>query len=120
MDEILSCWVIVARLGLDPWGHPVSGEATQRAAVRHRDAQRLIGALVFDAGFDVRLGLYRLPEDCYGFSATCEALVDRSERADRAPDEPVARGGAEERESGSEKPHEQDHHDDAAGGVQDA
>ena len=75
-DEILSCWVIVARLGLDPWGRPVSGEAAQRAARRHHDAQRLIGALVADAGFDVRLGLYQLPEDCYTLAATCESLRD--------------------------------------------
>ena len=75
-DEILSCWVIVARLGLDPWVRPVSGEAAQRAARRHHDAQRLIGALVADAGFDVRLGLYQLPQDCYTLTATCEALHD--------------------------------------------
>jgi hypothetical protein len=73
-DEILSCWVIVARLELDPWGRPLNTEARRRAATRHRDAQRLIGALVADAGFGVRLGLYRLPEDCYGLAATCTAL----------------------------------------------
>jgi hypothetical protein len=75
-DEILSCWVIVARLGLDPWGRPVSGEAAQRAARRHHEAQRLIGALVADAGFDLRMGLYQLPEDCYTLAATCESLRD--------------------------------------------
>ncbi len=36
----------------------------------HRDMQRLVGAIVADAGFDVRLGLYLLPEACYGFAAT--------------------------------------------------
>ena len=69
-DEILSCWVVVARLSLDPWGQPPDRPHARNQAERHREAQRLIGARFADAGFDVRLGLYRLPDDCYGFAAT--------------------------------------------------
>jgi hypothetical protein len=54
---------------------------------RHRAAQRLIGARFADAGFDVRLGLYRLPEDCYGFAATGGGLGDNTAPAPAAPDE---------------------------------
>lgn len=73
-DEVLSAWVIVGRLALDPWGQPLDRERARRAAERHRDAQHLIGALFADAGFDVRLGLYLLPEACYGFAATSATL----------------------------------------------
>ena len=69
-DEILSSWVVVGRLALDPWGQPMDRTHAHAVAQRHRDMQRLIGALLADAGFDVRLGLYLLPEACYGFAAT--------------------------------------------------
>lgn len=73
-DEVLSAWVIVGRLALDPWGQPIDRERARRATVRHCDAQHLVGALFADAGFEVRLGLYLLPEACFGFSATCDTL----------------------------------------------
>lgn len=74
-DEVLSAWVIVGRLALDPWGQPLDHDRARHGAARHHDAQHLIGALFADAGFDVRLGLYLLPEACYGFAATCAALA---------------------------------------------
>lgn len=73
-DEVLSAWVIVGRLALDPWGQPLDRERARRATTRHRDAQHLVGALFADAGFEVRLGLYLLPEACFGFAATCDTL----------------------------------------------
>lgn len=73
-DEVLSAWVIVGRLALDPWGQPLDRERARRATARHRDAQHLVGALFADAGFEVRLGLYLLPEACFGFAATCDTL----------------------------------------------
>ena len=73
-DEVLSAWVIVGRLALDPWGQPIDRERARRATARHRDAQHLVGALFADAGFEVRLGLYLLPEACFGFAATCDTL----------------------------------------------
>src|SRR5689334_4508425 len=73
-DEVLSCWVVVGRLSLDPWGQPTDRTRASALTARHHEAQRIIGALCADAGFDVRLGLYRLPDDCYRFAATCAAL----------------------------------------------
>lgn len=73
-DEILSCWVVVGRLSLDPWGQPMNRSDAHAAAERHRTAQHVVGALVADAGFEVRLGLYLLPDSAYGFAATCAAL----------------------------------------------
>jgi hypothetical protein len=116
-DEVLSCWVIVARLELDPWGWPLSTEAGRKSAVRHRDAQRLIGALAADAGFDVRLGLYQLPEDCYGFAATCDALHTLHDQPYGVEQVPADRGGGtgdqEERE-------EQEDEGETEGGGRDA
>ncbi|HEV2238959.1 MAG TPA: hypothetical protein VGR57_20035, partial [Ktedonobacterales bacterium] len=54
---------------------PIDRSEARVRADRHRDAQRLIGALVADAGFDVRLGLYLLPDAAYAFAATCAALA---------------------------------------------
>lgn len=73
-DEILSCWVVVGRLSLDPWGQPMNRPEAHVVAERHRTAQHVVGALVADAGFEVRLGLYLLPDSAYGFAATCAAL----------------------------------------------
>jgi len=73
-DEVLSAWVIVGRLALDPWGQAIDRERARRLTARHRDAQHLVGALFADAGFEVRLGLYLLPEACFGFAATCDTL----------------------------------------------
>jgi hypothetical protein len=80
-DDVLSCWVIVGRLPLDPWGQPTDRTRANALTARHHDAQRIIAALFADAGFDVRLGLYRLPEDCYHFAATCAALDQQAAAA---------------------------------------
>jgi hypothetical protein len=80
-DDVLSCWVVVGRLALDPWDQPTDRAVASALTARHHDAQRLIGALFADAGFDVRLGLYRLPEDCYRFAATCAALDQQAATA---------------------------------------
>jgi hypothetical protein len=80
-DEVLSCWIIVGRLALDPWGQPMDRTRAISLTARHHDAQHIIAALFADAGFDVRLGLYRLPEDCYRFAGTCAALDQRAAAA---------------------------------------
>lgn len=77
VDEILSVWVIVARLALDPWGHPLSAAEARAAADRHRQAQQMLAAFVADAGFEVRGGLYLLSEGCYGLNASAAALASR-------------------------------------------
>lgn len=77
-DEVLSAWVIVGRLALDPWGQPLDHERARASAERHRDAQRMIGAQVADAGFAVRTGFYLLPDAGYGVAATTELLDARS------------------------------------------
>ena len=121
-DEILSCWVIVARLELDPWGGPVRAEVARRAAVRHREAQHVIGALAADAGFDVRLGLYQLPEDCYGLAATCatlDALLDHAEEGDRTS-EPLEPSGAAEPREGAQVEDQACAEEDAEGDTRDA
>lgn len=86
-DEILSAWVIVARVALDPWGQPVSRDPAQQAGQRHRDVQRTLAAFVADAGFVPRDGLYLLTEECYGYQATAQATataIDRSPSAESA------------------------------------
>lgn len=87
-DEVLSAWVIVGRLALDPWGQPLDPERARASAERHRDAQRVIGAQVADAGFAVRTGLYLLPDAGYGFAATSASLDTLDAlTAQTAPDE---------------------------------
>lgn len=71
-DEILSAWVVVARVALDPWGQPVSRDTARQAGQRHRDVQRTLAAFVADAGFVPRDGLYLLTEECYGYQATAQ------------------------------------------------
>lgn len=83
-DEVLSCWVIVGRFALDPWGQPTDQTRASALTARHHDAQRIIAALITDAGFDVRVGLYRVPEDCYYFAATCAALEQQTAAQSRA------------------------------------
>ncbi|MEO7075869.1 MAG: hypothetical protein ABI068_11260 [Ktedonobacterales bacterium] len=73
-DEVLSAWVVVGRLSLDPRGQPLDHERARASAERHREAQRVIGAQVADAGFAVRTGLYLLPDAGYGFAATSASL----------------------------------------------
>lgn len=92
-DEVLSAWLIVGRLALDPWGRPLDRERARRAAERHRDAQHLVGALFADAGFDIRLGLYLLPEACYGFAATCATLDALDARDAAEPGHPTQERG---------------------------
>jgi hypothetical protein len=58
ISEVLSAWVIVARVALDPWGRPVSPTQAQEARRRHHEAQRLLSALVADAGYTPRSGIY--------------------------------------------------------------
>jgi len=114
-DEVLSAWVIVGRLALDPWGHPLDHERARASAERHRDAQRLIGAQITDAGFAVRTGLYLLPDEGYGFAATSASLealdTHTALTAQAAPDEGVpdthqsaheASGPGEEPKGGAE------------------
>ncbi|HZC04327.1 MAG TPA: hypothetical protein VE338_01690 [Ktedonobacterales bacterium] len=74
ISEVLSAWVIVARVALDPWGRPVSPTQAQEARRRHHEAQRLLSAFVADAGYTPRSGTYLLSEACYGFTATAEPL----------------------------------------------
>ena len=97
-DEVLSCWVVVGRLSLDPWGQPTDRTRASALTSRHHEAQRIIGALFADAGFDVRLGLYRLPEDCYRFAATCVALDHQAAAAQAQP------GTDQPRPSGLDRP----------------
>ncbi|HEU5422365.1 MAG TPA: hypothetical protein VFU72_02395 [Nitrolancea sp.] len=97
-DEVLSCWVVVSRLSLDPWGQPTDRTRASALTARHHDAQRIIGALFADAGFDVRLGLYRLPDDCYRFAATCAALDQQAAAAQAQP------GTDQPRPSGMDRP----------------
>jgi len=80
-DEVLSAWVIVGRLALDPQGQPQDQERARTSAQRHHDAQRVIGAQVADAGFAVRTGLYLLPDAGYGFAATSASLEARAATA---------------------------------------
>ena len=88
-DEILSCWVVVGRLSLDPWGQPINRPEARAMTERHQAAQHVVAALLADAGFEVRLGLYLLPESAYGFAATCEALeVPTSQRSTGTGDTP--------------------------------
>ncbi|HZC06236.1 MAG TPA: hypothetical protein VE338_11415 [Ktedonobacterales bacterium] len=75
-DEILSAWVVVGRVALDPWGQPLDQERAKRQTQRHQEAQRVIGAQVADAGYAVRTGLYLLPDAGYSFAATSEALSE--------------------------------------------
>jgi len=74
ISEVLSAWVIVARVALDPWGRPVSPTQAQEARRRHHEAQRLLSAFVADAGYTPLRGVYLLSEACYGFTATAESL----------------------------------------------
>ncbi|HEX8727497.1 MAG TPA: hypothetical protein VF739_02685, partial [Ktedonobacterales bacterium] len=74
ITEVLSAWVIVARVALDPWGRPVSPSQAQEARRGHREAQNLLSAFVADAGYTPRSGMYLLSEACYGFTATAEPL----------------------------------------------
>ncbi len=75
ISEVLSAWVLVARVALDPWGHPVSPTQAQEARRRHHEAQNLLSAFVADAGYSPRSGMYLLSEACYGFTATAEPLA---------------------------------------------
>lgn len=86
-DEILSVWVIVARLSLDPWGQPLSPAEARAASVRHHDAWRMLAAFVADAGFAVRGGLYLLVEGCYGLNASAAALAPGMSRGQPAETE---------------------------------
>lgn len=95
MDEILSAWIIVARLSLDPWGQPLSTAEARAVTVRHREAQRVLAAFVVDAGFAVRGGLYLLSEGCYGLNASAAALAASTPDA---PDAPNARESAQRKE----------------------
>lgn len=74
ISEVLSAWVIVARVALDPWGRPVSPTQAQEARRRHHEAQNLLSAFIADAGYTPRSGVYLLSEACYGFTATAEPL----------------------------------------------
>ena len=74
ISEVLSAWVIVTRVALDPWGRPVSPTQAQEARHRHHEAQNLLSAFVADAGYTPRSGMYLLSEACYGFTATAEPL----------------------------------------------
>lgn len=74
ISEVLSAWVIVARVALDPCGRPVSPTQAQEARRRHHEAQNLLSAFVADAGYTPRSGVYLLSEECYGFTATAEPL----------------------------------------------
>jgi hypothetical protein len=102
-DEVLSCWVVVGRLSLDPWGQPTDRARASALTARHREAQRIIGALVADAGFDVRLGLYRLPDDCYHFAATCAALDQQAAATAAAQAQPGTDQPDQPRPSGLER-----------------
>lgn len=83
-DEVLSAWVIVGRLALDPWEQPLDHARAKASAERHRDAQRVIGAQVVDAGFAVRTGLYLLPDAGFGFAATSASVDTLTSLAARA------------------------------------
>ena len=74
ISEVLSAWVIVARVALDPWGRPVSPTQAQEVRRRHHEAQHLLSAFVVEAGYTPRSGMYLLREACYGFTATAEPL----------------------------------------------
>ena len=75
LSETLSAWVIVARVALNPAGQAISVTRAQEAARRHHEAHRLLSALVADAGYTPRSGLYLLSDDCYQLSATAESLA---------------------------------------------
>lgn len=95
-DEILSVWVIVARLALDPWGQPLSLEHARAATARHHDAQHVLAAVVADAGFDVRGGLYLLAEACYGLDASAAVLASGAKTNPPAGADEEHEGDAEE------------------------
>lgn len=131
-NEVLSCWVIVGRLALDPWGQPTDRTRASALTARHHEAQRIIAALFADAGFDVRLGLYRLPEDCYRFAATCTALEQRATpataaqaqpRSDQAPQSDTDRPRTTQEPASRGEPdgeHTPQHEQEEAGDVHDA
>lgn len=75
LSEVLSAWVIIARMALDPRGHPLAIEQAQEAARRHHEAQRLISAQIADAGYAPRSGMHLLSDGCYAFTATAAPLA---------------------------------------------
>ncbi|HEX8729345.1 MAG TPA: hypothetical protein VF739_12015, partial [Ktedonobacterales bacterium] len=75
LSVVLSAWVIVARVALDPRGQPLAPAQAQEAARRHHEAQRLISAQVADAGYAPRSGVYLLSDGCYAFTATAAPLA---------------------------------------------
>ena len=84
LSETLSAWVIVARVTLDMQGQPIVPAQAQEAARRNHEAQRLISALVADAGYTPRSGVYLLSDGCYGFTATAEPLSASGNSASHA------------------------------------
>lgn len=94
LSETLSAWVIVAHVTLDLHGQPIV--PAQEAARRHHEAQRLISALVADAGYTPRSGVYLLSDGCYGFTATAEPLSASGDSASHG------RNSAEQRDSSVE------------------
>jgi hypothetical protein len=92
LSETLSAWVIVARVSLDPRGQALAPTQAQEAARQHHEAQRLISALVADAGYAPRSGVYLLRDGCYNFTATAEplaALGQHTELNPKYPDAPM-------------------------------
>lgn len=102
LSEVLSAWVIVARVTLDLQGQPLAPAQAQAAARRHHDAQRLISALVADAGYTPRSGVYLLSDGCYTFTATAEPLAASDQRTATTKPSADSRGPSVEGERGDE------------------
>lgn len=105
-DDVLACWAVAERLALDPGGQPLDRAHARTLTAHHQEAQHLIGALVADAGFAVRLGLCRFPEHCDRFAATCVALDATAD-----PGWPEAPGPQPQHQQWREDVKEEEEHD---------
>ncbi|MGH2502715.1 MAG: hypothetical protein ACRDID_09395 [Ktedonobacterales bacterium] len=90
LSEVLSAWVIIARVTLDLRGQAISTPQAQDAARQHHETQRLISALVADAGYAPRSGVYLLSDGCYSFTATAEPLATSRQHTEPTPTHPDA------------------------------
>lgn len=104
LSEILSAWVIVGRVALDPRGKPLAPAQAQEAARRHHEAQRLISAQVADAGYAPRSGVYLLSDGCYAFSATAAPLATSTPAARPATEHTVEQGSPSVERPGNGEP----------------
>lgn len=99
LSEVLSAWVIIARVALDPRGQPLAPAQAQEVARWHHETQRLISAQVADAGYAPRSGVYLLRDGCYTFTATAAPLATATPAAG-----PAAEHTGEQRDPSVEKP----------------